>query len=83
MAPPQADGLDLSESQYLGRDGTRKGWVQERKGGAKWVLGWILGCVHSKEKTENARRPREARELSKYTEYTERNRDESTYREKT
>lgn len=56
-----------------------EGWVQERKNGAEWVLGWIFSCIYSNEKTENARRPREARELSRHE---ERNREESPYGER-
>lgn len=57
-----------------------EGWAQERKNGAEWVLGWIFSCTYSNEKTENARRPREARELSRHE---ERNREESPYGERT
>lgn len=56
----------------------REGWVQERESGAEWVLGWIFSCIYSNEKTENARRAREARELSRHT---ERNTGKSIWRE--
>jgi len=79
VAHPQADELDQPDSQDLGTEMVvREGWVQEKKRGAACILGWIFSCTYSNEKTENARRPREARELSRHT---ERNRGKSIWRE--